>query len=333
MNTFYPGVIMTLLFFFCIIIIIYYAEPGFPWHSYITLTIGYYAAFGVMLLVPIDIACVVKLRTSTTSGVDSTYKYTTSTLSSAYATFFDIILVMGSAVLVFEEYYNTDGYFTVLSKMKSAFKRFFFDTILGVVVGSIILGILISEKVVSGSTDALTLAAVIVTNTIYESFLMCLMAYGLVQFPVSLWHKGSFEKSLELAQLQAAIDFRAISDANLEISLTVADVLKTRDSIRTSQQKELIEAVNVLLLECPSEFTSSRIGQIIVDKKTGKTTIDCLAQVRPPASPYAHYALTPIDPLLAAVAPQAQREQEQVPHGAGQGGDHKEGRLLRGGPH
>ena len=40
-------------------------------------------------------------------------------LSGAYSTFFTIILIFGSFVLVFEEYYNTDGYFTGKSKSKT----------------------------------------------------------------------------------------------------------------------------------------------------------------------------------------------------------------------
>ena len=91
----------------------FYAEPGFPWHSYITLIIGYYCSFGILLLVPIDIAVVVVDRRSTASQQtgDSNYAANVHLLSTAYSVFFDLILVFGSFVLVFEEYYNTDGKF------------------------------------------------------------------------------------------------------------------------------------------------------------------------------------------------------------------------------
>lgn len=119
----YIGVIYPCLGFICFTIVFYYAEPGFPWHSYITLTIGqfwqsimaltltflqrisgYYVTFGILLLVPIDIAaCVVDRRSP------GSYSADIKALSIAYTVFFDSILVMGSVVLVFEEYYNTDG--------------------------------------------------------------------------------------------------------------------------------------------------------------------------------------------------------------------------------
>tara|TARA_B110000090_G_scaffold168217_1_gene187041 strand:- start:237 stop:410 length:174 start_codon:yes stop_codon:yes gene_type:complete len=52
-----------------------------------------------------------------------------------------------------------------------------FDTVAGIVVGAIVLGVLISEKVVDGDSAALELSAIIVTNTLYEFYLMFLLGY------------------------------------------------------------------------------------------------------------------------------------------------------------
>lgn len=109
----YIAFILVILCPICIFIVFFYAEPGFPWHSYITLIIGFYAAFGILLMIPIDIAVVVSDRSSTATGHDPDYDYDVDTLSAAYNTFFTIVLVLGSVVLVFEEYYNTDGRFVL----------------------------------------------------------------------------------------------------------------------------------------------------------------------------------------------------------------------------
>ena len=111
----YIGTIYFFLVFYSVGIVVYYAEPGFPWHTYITLIIGYYCSFGILLLVPIDIAAVVVDRRSTSSQQtgDSTYSDNVHLLSTAYAVFFDIILIFGSFILVFEEYFNTDGNFHI----------------------------------------------------------------------------------------------------------------------------------------------------------------------------------------------------------------------------
>lgn len=61
------------------------------------------------MLVPIDIAAVVIDRRSTTIGYDYNYSTNKATLSVAYNVFFTIILILGSFLLVFEEYFNTDG--------------------------------------------------------------------------------------------------------------------------------------------------------------------------------------------------------------------------------
>ena len=51
-------------------------------------------------------------RRSTSVGSDESYSDHEITLLFAYNSFFAIILILGNAVLVFEEYYNTDGQLT-----------------------------------------------------------------------------------------------------------------------------------------------------------------------------------------------------------------------------
>jgi hypothetical protein len=110
----YLAIMLFTVFVLSIVLVVYYAEPGFPWHTYITLVFGYFASFAVLLIVPIDIAAVIYSRKSSVSGHDASYSSTIQTLSIAYDTFFTIILILGSVVLVFEEYYNTDGDLIIL---------------------------------------------------------------------------------------------------------------------------------------------------------------------------------------------------------------------------
>lgn len=105
----YIAFILLALFPLVVYIVYMYAEPGFPWHTYLTLILGFYASFGIMLMIPIDIAVVIHDRGSRDEGHDAGYDYDVNVLSAVYNTFFTIVLVLGSVVLVFEEYYNTDG--------------------------------------------------------------------------------------------------------------------------------------------------------------------------------------------------------------------------------
>ena len=277
----YFAVIFTLLLGFSILIVVRFAETGFPWHSYITLTIGYFVAFGIILVVPIDIASVIYDRKSTftESEGDPVYEHNKKEISAAYSTFFNTILIMGSFVLVFEEYYNTDGFFTVASKMWSSFKRMMIDTIAGIIVGAILLGILIHEKVVSDNADALQLTAIIVTNTIYEAFLMFLLGYGLVGFPWQFWFDSNIRARYERVLIKAASDFADISNSHLNISLEVANALKTKQVMERNRNEELNYAIGIILDECPPEFHSSRAGEAALNKD-GKVDIYTLGQLR-----------------------------------------------------
>ncbi len=62
-----------------------------------------------MLMVPIDIGTVVIDRRSTSVGVDSNYNYDKDSLTTIYNVFFTMVLILGSVILGFQEYFNTDG--------------------------------------------------------------------------------------------------------------------------------------------------------------------------------------------------------------------------------
>jgi uncharacterized membrane protein AbrB (regulator of aidB expression) len=81
-----------------------------------------------------------------------------------------------------------------------------FDMFVPAVVGGIILAILIGQKVVSSNSDALKLTLIVLTNTIYETFLMFLLGYSLVEFPRWIWSQVS-DLSLSFPRLSSNYDF------------------------------------------------------------------------------------------------------------------------------
>lgn len=283
----YFGVVYFFLFFCCVGIVFYYAEPGFPWHTYVTLIIGYYISFGILLLVPIDIAsCVIDRREANLYGDTAfdNYNRNINILSSAYNVLFTLILIWGSFILAYEEYYNTDGYFTIIGKLANSFWRMFRDIILMVIAGVIVLGILLGEHVVSG-TSALMLAAVVTTNAVYQFFLMFLLAYGLVEFPRAIWNNSNVEYSLLLTQMKATYDYKEISDYKINIQEEISKVRYFKDQMsKGSPSSNLKYAIEILEAECPSEFKSERKSdtesiQKYLDKG-GQITIHGLAALR-----------------------------------------------------
>jgi hypothetical protein len=281
----YFGVIYTLLLLTVVYLVWYYAEEGFPYITYVTLSIGYFAAFGILFLVPIDLAACVIDRRATNPNYLPIYQDHRDRISLAYNVFFTIILIFNTFLLVFEEYLNTDGYFTAIGRVASSFKRMVIDTILGVIAGVIILAILIGQKVVPGTSSAMMLAAIIVTNCIYETFLMFLLAYGLVEFPRSVWIFSNFEEYLLKIQMKATADYKQIAEHRLSVSLEVSHVRKTADQIGGYGDPKLTTAMKILLSECPDGFTSSTMGEVAVNK-SGQITIDTLANLRTKLNTY-----------------------------------------------
>jgi hypothetical protein len=275
----YFSVIFTGLLGVCFFVVWRYAEDGFPKMTYISNTIGYFVSFGIILVVPIDIATVIFDRNESSKDAKSIYDANIVELSEAYAFFFTTIVILGGFYLVFEEYYNTDGNFTIWTKMKSSFYRMVFDTVLMVIVGLVILYLLISEKIVPGDGEALKLTAIIVTNTVYEAFLMFLLGYGLVEFPRLLWNSADLNFRLTSVRNKAASDFKDITDCHFNISLEVANALQTNKKIIDTQNMDLRMAMETILSECPSEFRASKAGTAAVDK-TGEVTIETLGLLR-----------------------------------------------------
>ena len=275
----YFSTIFTGLLGLCCYIVWRYAEPGFPKLTFISNIIGYYVGFGIILVVPIDIASAIIDRRGVETGTSVEYEDNIQSLSEAYGFFFGMIVVFCGFYLVFEEYYNTDGYFTIKSRIWSSFKLFLRDTIAMIVIGGIVLYLLIEYKVVPQDQAALTLTAVILTNTVYETFLMFLLGYGLVEFPRMIWKNSSIEDRQKLVQTKAASDFKDITDAHFAISIEVANALKTSQTMGSTSDVNVRSAMETILSECPPEFRSSRAGQAAVDKND-EITIDTLASLR-----------------------------------------------------
>jgi LMBR1-like membrane protein len=229
----YVGIVVPILICLCVYIAHYYAEPEFPWITYVFVITGYFCALGILFTVPPDIAGVICDRqiSEDTSSVVS-YDANITEMDGLYNVLFLVILILGSAVLPFLEYYDTDGYFTVGSRTWNACKRMLYDDVVGIVAGVIVLGVLVGLKVVPADANAIELAAIIVTNVIYETFLMILLGYGLVELPRSYWMEGNLDLVLKRAQMRAYTDFRNLADAQVAVGLIVADVMKIKAEVR-----------------------------------------------------------------------------------------------------
>ena len=284
----YFGVIFPALLVLCVLIVYSYAERGnsFPWHTYISITICYFISLGIILLAPIDIAVIIADRKSTEAGSDATYTANTERLGAAYSTFFTMIIIFAQVLMVFEEYYNADGNFTILSRMSSSMWYLTRDILAALILGGITLILLVHFKVMSSDLGALQLSAVIITNTIYEFFLMFLLGYGLIEYPRRYWLDADIDGQLQRTQIKASADFADIRDGQVNMSIEYANAIKTNEKLSTQSnspntRKELSDAISIILGELPTEgFNATRSGEVACDPKSKEITIASLGLLR-----------------------------------------------------
>ena len=257
----------------------YYAEPNMPNHTYGTLYVCMFCMLALMLLLPIDVASSVADRYNP-NLVDPLQRYDRDLLSLSiiYGILYGIILLWTCVVLCFQEYYNTDGYFTTKGKLSSALKRMFWDYVPIVAAGVPALGVILALHIVDGSVAGLILFSKIATNTVYEIFLMFLLGYGLVEFPRQIWSQGNLESLLLSVQTKAATEFTANLEARDNVAKVVANVLTTKAKMGKADIA-LNEAMKIISVESPSEFRSSKYGEVAEDAE-GNITIDTLANLR-----------------------------------------------------
>jgi hypothetical protein len=260
------------------VMIFYYAEAGTPIHTYVTVFMCYYSAFMFLLLIPADTGSTVFFRRGDLSEDegDKNYDDMIALLRPQYATYYIVITILSNSVLLFQEYYNTDGYFSFLSRCRSVLRRMGFEYSIYAAVGIIIFSILVAN---GADADALVLTLILLSNTVNLFLLMFILGFGMIGFPMSMWNKSDMNKVLSTVQNSAAAQFQAVNDLMLDHSKSVADLRKTHDRLASMQSApELLEVADAMLAKCPDEFRSSTLGKPALDKD-GQITLDTLAQL------------------------------------------------------
>jgi len=275
---------ITCMFFFLSLLIVYiireYANPKlFPWHTYATIFIGYFCSFAVLLLVPLDLALTVTYRNPENPYYDNEhFASTQKMIVTFFIAFFWPTFILGSLGMVFQEYYNLNGNFTLLSRLIDSFLQMSFWYFLGLIGGIIFFAVLITKHYVSSSFAALTLVAIVISNTAGLVALMVLLGYGLVELPRQLWNDADLEHYRLRVQQHAASQYRQQQETSLAISLMVSDAMKTKQEIGKYEDPAIADAMAVVLRDCPSEFTSATLGTVAADKH-GKITLSSLANL------------------------------------------------------
>jgi len=141
---------------------------------------------------------------------------------------------------------------------------------------------LVGAKVTAPNASAILLTAILITNTLWLIFLMLLLGYGLVMFPLALWIKADPYNYLNIIQHEAATEFEKLTSAYSNIFLCISNIQKTERELKYDDKidQNIIDALDKLVKNCPVDLSPFDAGGIITNKSTNNTTIGSLADYR-----------------------------------------------------
>lgn len=249
----------------------------FPIHTYITIFAQYCCVFGTILIVPLDVSITVIGRRSESGN--SYYDSSKSAILDTYLTLYWFTLILSNVILVFQEQYNCNGFFTILTKVRNTCKNLSIQFLACFVLLSIFFGILVGSGTINASTDAILLTSILLTNTMWSTFIMFLLGYGLIMYPISVWNKSDISSRLIKKQYNAAVEFEKLTKAYSDIFLCISDIKRTKRELENNPEGNelLIKTIKILINNCPIELPSMDIGNIIIKKNIKKTTLGSLA--------------------------------------------------------
>lgn len=255
-------------------IMYYYPNhKNFLYYVYPTIWLEYFCAFGILLLVPLDLAITIIGRKH-----PNYYYSNINIIVDMYLSLYWPTLVLSNIILVFQEMYNASGYFKVIDKLKGIIHDTCYQIITGIIFCAIFFGILVGENIIKPNMNAVLLSTIIITNTIWLTFLMILLGYGFIIFPIRMYEYSSYYTQLDTIQHNASYLYENMKNDSIDISICVADILKTNDFLQKSKKfgTEISELMSLL----PDGFTAKGAGHVAMDKKENKITLRSLAELK-----------------------------------------------------
>lgn len=272
-----PAYLSTCYIFLGIITLyIMYYYPNhkfFSYDVYPSIWMAYFCSIGLVLLVPVDLAITIKGR-----DYPNYYDKHVNLLISMYLALYWPTLILNNIILVFQEMYKASGYFKIIDKIKGIFIELCWQILIVIVAGSIIFGILVGKHIIKANINAILVSTIVITNTIWLTYLMILLGYGFVIFPIRMWENSSYSKQLERIQHKASSLYEDMRDTSSEISICVANILKTNDYLIKSNV--FVEEMKELMVLIPEGFHAKKAGEVAIDKKENKITVESLAKLK-----------------------------------------------------
>ena len=252
----------------------------FPIFTYLSIFSQLFCAVGIVLIIPLDLAITLDGRKSEDNKqyYNSNYQL----IFNVYVSLYWSSTILSNIILPFEEQYNSNGFLTVFSKLKNTFKKLSLVTFCMCVVCCVFFSILIFSRTVQSNLAAIFLTSVLITNTIWMMFLMLLLGYGLIMFPLHIWKKANYQLQLDKVQHKIALEFENVTNAYSQMFVCIGNIMQTKKVIIEEYDScsELICAVEQLIKKIPIEIECNGndiSNNIIYNKQTNTITLGSLA--------------------------------------------------------
>lgn len=253
----------------------------FKIHTYVTIFCQYFCTFCIMLLIPIDITITLNGRTSYENKeyYDKNYHI----IFSMYVMLYWIITILSNLILVVQEQYNSNGFFTIFSRLKNSLWQISLQLVCGIVLSVVLFGILIGSKTTKPNFTGIFLTSILITNTIWMVFLMLVLGYGLLMYPIDFWNRGNYELRLNKIQHEIAKEFENVTQSYSDIFACISTIKQTEREINTNQQQyqHLLKPLQILKHDIPIDIDlNTHLGNVIINKQANDVTIGSLAHFR-----------------------------------------------------
>lgn len=252
----------------------------FSTYMYFLIFLQFFCSISLVLIIPLDLSLSLYARKS----IDEQNNYNNSynIIFNTYKCLYWTTTLLGNIVLVFSEEYILNGFFTVWTKIRNTCKKLSIRTVIVCVVCGMFIMILTFAKTIKLNFNVLFLTSMLITNTTWMTFLMLLMGYGLISYPIDIWKRSNYETRLSLIQKEISLEFELVAKAYANIYMIALNIQETKKKILSMKEydKNIMYAIETLLLNIPIDlnFTGGNMnGKIICNTETGKITIGALA--------------------------------------------------------
>jgi len=242
-----------------------------PWHTVIVVWIGWWFSFGIVLLIPLDIASTLHIACVLNQQGHEEYCGGQPWIVIDFG-FLEIIwkiiywttYISCWAIYPILQSYVTVGNFTIWEKLKASLRENLIFYGIASIVG-LIVGIPVIVKLQLFNWALLGAICIALGNAWGLLLLVGFLGYGLVEIPKRIWRQSNRMHALKHQRFKVVGHRDAAEKAKKELDALLKLVKQYSESI-TAEDDDLLPYLDIIIKECPPEYSDLGFGEGKVEK-------------------------------------------------------------------